>query len=159
MNGNVAADGKVVTDGMIEGWESDLERDERLSGWANVGDVVEGEPTSASLKTITPSSNTPAGKNRAFEDEALCAELGEWHRVGDVKTERIVINLDMNSYKWILRESERTGLPIELVATTLLRKSCAEKVELGIGQRGQGINGKAAAEVEAMMRVSDEQLD
>ena len=85
--------------------------------------------------------------------------MGEWHRVGDVKTERIVINLDMNSYKWILRESERTGLPIELVATTLLRKSCAEKVELGIGQRGQGVNGKAAAEVEAMMRVSDERLD
>ena len=62
MNGNVAEDGKVVTDGMIEGWESELERDERPSGWANVGDVVEGEPTSASLKTITPSSNAPAGK-------------------------------------------------------------------------------------------------
>lgn len=86
-------------------------------------------------------------------------ELGEWYRAGDVKTERIVISLDMNSYKWILRESERTGLSIELVATTLLRKSCAEKVELGIGQRDQGINGKTAAEAVALMGVSDERLD
>ena len=57
----------------------------------------------------------------------------EWHKADHIETERIVINLDVVSYEWILRESERTGLPVELVATTLLRKSCAEKVELGFG--------------------------
>ena len=73
MNRNVAENGKVVTDGMIEGRESDLERDEWLSDWADVGDVVEGEPTTASPKTPRVSSNASAGTNRAFEDDALRA--------------------------------------------------------------------------------------
>lgn len=32
---------KVVTDEMIAGWESALERDEWPSGWVNVGEIVE----------------------------------------------------------------------------------------------------------------------
>ena len=42
MDGIVAENGKVVTDEMIAGWESALERDEWPSGWVNVGDVVDG---------------------------------------------------------------------------------------------------------------------
>lgn len=42
MNGIVAEDGKVVTDEMIAGWESALERDEWPEGWKNVGPVVCG---------------------------------------------------------------------------------------------------------------------
>lgn len=43
MNGVVAENGKVVTDEMIAGWESALERDEWPSGWVNVGEIVEGK--------------------------------------------------------------------------------------------------------------------
>lgn len=38
----VAENGVVVTDEMIAGWESALERDEWPSDWDNVGEVVEG---------------------------------------------------------------------------------------------------------------------
>lgn len=41
MNGVVAENGKVVTDEMIDGWESALERDEWPSGWVNVSEIVE----------------------------------------------------------------------------------------------------------------------
>lgn len=40
---DAANDGKTVTDEMIAGWESALERDEWPEGWANVGDVVKCE--------------------------------------------------------------------------------------------------------------------
>lgn len=43
MNEVVAKNGKVVTDEMISGWESALERDEWPSGWVNVGEIVEGK--------------------------------------------------------------------------------------------------------------------
>lgn len=36
-----AEDGSTVTDEMIAGWESALERGEWPSGWANVGEIVE----------------------------------------------------------------------------------------------------------------------
>lgn len=41
-NGIVAENGTVVTDEMIAGWESALERDEWPGDWDNVGEVVEG---------------------------------------------------------------------------------------------------------------------
>ena len=41
MKGIVAENGKVVTDEMIAGWESALERDEWPSGWVNVGETPE----------------------------------------------------------------------------------------------------------------------
>lgn len=40
---DVADDGGAVTDEMIAGWESALERDEWPSGWVNVGEIVEGK--------------------------------------------------------------------------------------------------------------------
>ena len=42
MNGIVAENGKVVTDEMIAGWESALERDEWPSGWVNVAKSSRG---------------------------------------------------------------------------------------------------------------------
>ena len=39
MNGIVAENGMLVTDEMIAGWETALERDEWPSGWENLGEV------------------------------------------------------------------------------------------------------------------------
>ena len=41
MNGIVAENGMLVTDEMIAGWETALERDEWPSEWENVGEVFE----------------------------------------------------------------------------------------------------------------------
>ena len=56
----------------------------------------------------------------------------EWRKANHIKTERVVIELDAVSYGWLLRESKRTSLPVADVATTLLRKTCADKLEIGI---------------------------
>ena len=70
MDGIVAENGKVVTDAMIAGWESALERDEWPSGWVNVGDVVDGRLPKAAPETVTLSLKVPAAMKRALEREA-----------------------------------------------------------------------------------------
>ena len=70
MNGIVAENGKVVTDEMIAGWESALERDEWPSGWVNVGEIVEGKLPKAAPETVTLSLKVPAAMKRALEKEA-----------------------------------------------------------------------------------------
>ena len=70
MDGIVAENGKVVTDEMIAGWESALERDEWPSGWVNVGDVVDGRLPTAAPETVTLSLKVPAAMKRALEREA-----------------------------------------------------------------------------------------
>ncbi len=57
-----------------------------------------------------------------------------WHRATSTKHLPLNLSIDVNSMKWLEREAERTGLPVELVATTLLRKSCAEKTELNFAR-------------------------
>ena len=70
MNGIVAENGKVVTDEMIAGWESALERDEWPSGWVNVGEIVEGKLPKAASETVTLSLKVPVAMKRALEKEA-----------------------------------------------------------------------------------------
>lgn len=70
MKGIVAENGKVVTDEMIAGWESALERDEWPSGWVNVGEIVEGKLPKAAPETVTLSLKVPAAMKRALEKEA-----------------------------------------------------------------------------------------
>ena len=70
MDGIVAENGKVVTDEMIAGWESALERDEWPSGCVNVGDVVDGRLPKAAPETVTLSLKVPAAMKRALEREA-----------------------------------------------------------------------------------------
>ena len=70
MNGIVAENGKVVTDEMIAGWESALERDEWPSGWVHVGDIVGGKRPKAASATVTLSLKVPAAMTRALENEA-----------------------------------------------------------------------------------------
>jgi hypothetical protein len=48
-----AADGKVVTDKMIDSWRKALDCDEWPEGWINVGETVGGKPSG---KTETKSS-------------------------------------------------------------------------------------------------------
>lgn len=67
MNGIVAENGKVVTDEMIAGWESALERDEWPSGWVNVGEIVEGKLPKAAPETVTLSLKVPVAMKRALE--------------------------------------------------------------------------------------------
>lgn len=62
--------GEVVTDEMIAGWESALERDEWPSGWVNVGEIVEGKLPKAAPETVTLSLKVPAAMKRALEKEA-----------------------------------------------------------------------------------------
>ncbi len=66
----VAENGKVVTDEMIAGWESALERDEWPDGWVNVGDVVEGRLPKSTPETVTLSLKVPVAMKRALEREA-----------------------------------------------------------------------------------------
>ncbi len=61
--------------------------------------------------------------------------LEGWRKADHIETERIPIDLDAVSFEWIRRESERTGLPVEDVATALLRRSCAERTELNFGPK------------------------
>lgn len=61
---------KVVTDEMIAGWESALERDEWPSGWVNVGEIVEGKLPKAAPETVTLSLKVPVAMKRALEKEA-----------------------------------------------------------------------------------------
>ena len=70
MSGIVAENGQVVTDEMIEGWESVLEHDEWPSGWKNVGEIVEGRLPKSAPDTVTLSIKVPAAMRRAIEDEA-----------------------------------------------------------------------------------------
>lgn len=70
MGGIVAENGQVVTDEMIEGWESALERDEWPSGWVNVGEVVDGRLPKSTPETVTLSIKVPSAMRRAIETEA-----------------------------------------------------------------------------------------
>ena len=70
MSGIVAENGQVVTDEMIEGWESALERDEWPAGWVNVGEVVEGRLPKSTPETVTLSIKVPSAMRRAIETEA-----------------------------------------------------------------------------------------
>lgn len=58
-----------------------------------------------------------------------------WHRAESTEHFPLSLSIDINSMQWLEREARRTGLDVGSVATTLLRKSCAEKTELGIGNR------------------------
>lgn len=70
MNRIVAENGEVVTDEMIADWESALERDKWPSGWANVGEIVEGELPKAVSETEMLSLKVPAAMKRALVKEA-----------------------------------------------------------------------------------------
>ncbi len=70
MNGIVAENGVMVTDEMINGWESALERDEWPSGWVNVGEIVEGRLPKAAPETTTLSLKVPVAMKKALEAEA-----------------------------------------------------------------------------------------
>ena len=65
--------GKVVTDEMIAGWESALERDEWPNGWVNVGEIVEGKLPKAAPDTLAGADVTAeqedAEGNRGREKE------------------------------------------------------------------------------------------
>lgn len=60
MSGIVAENGKEVTDEMVAEWEGSLEQGEWPSGWANVGDTLEGRlpKTSPGIATLTLRSPT-----------------------------------------------------------------------------------------------------
>ena len=70
MDGIIAANGTLVTDEMIAGWEKSLENDEWPSGWVNVGEIVEGRLPKAAPDTVTLSLKVPAGMKRALEKVA-----------------------------------------------------------------------------------------
>ncbi len=70
MSGIVAENGTVVTDEMIAGWESALERDEWPAGWTNVGEVFDGELPKTSRESVTLSLKVPIAMKRALEKEA-----------------------------------------------------------------------------------------
>ena len=70
MNGIVSENGQLVTDEMIEGWESALERDEWPDGWVNVGEIVEGRLPKSTPDTVTLSIKVPLAMRRAIETEA-----------------------------------------------------------------------------------------
>lgn len=70
MNGIVAENGMLVTDEMIAGWETALERDEWPSGWENVGEVYEGRLPSSMADSVTLSVKTPTPMKRVIDSEA-----------------------------------------------------------------------------------------
>ena len=43
---------------------------------------------------------------------------------------QLSLSIDEDSYNWLQSEAERTGIDIEIAASTLLRKSCSEEVKL-----------------------------
>ena len=70
MNGIVAENGQLVTDEMIEKWESALEHDEWPSGWVNVGEIIEGRHPKTTLETATLSVKVPLAMKKALEEKA-----------------------------------------------------------------------------------------
>lgn len=70
MKGIVAENGIVVTDEMIAGWESALERGEWPSGWVNVGEIVEGKLPASLTDAVTLSVKIPAPMKRVIDAEA-----------------------------------------------------------------------------------------
>ena len=60
---------------------------------------------------------------------------GGWRKAESTPHCPLSLSLDENSMAWLRREAERTGLDVELVAATLLRKSCAEGTELDFGPK------------------------
>ena len=70
MNGIVAENGMLVTDEMIAGWETALERDEWPSGWENVGEVYEGRLPSSMADSVTLSVKIPTPMKRVTDSEA-----------------------------------------------------------------------------------------
>lgn len=70
MNGIVAENGMLVTDEMIAGWETALERDEWPSGWENVGEVYEGRLPSSMADSVTLSVKIPTPMKRVIDSEA-----------------------------------------------------------------------------------------
>jgi hypothetical protein len=83
---DVADDGGAVTDEMIADWESALERDEWPSGWASVGEIVEGK-----LPGVHRLANGGVITDEDIEKECAEYESGTWEghlanpRVGEVK--------------------------------------------------------------------------
>lgn len=61
--------------------------------------------------------------------------LDGWRRAESTKHLPLNLSIDVNSFEWLEREAKRTGLPVEDVATVLLRKSCAERTELNFGPK------------------------
>ncbi len=58
-----------------------------------------------------------------------------WRKAEHIATVHVDVDIDVDSYKWLEAEAKRTGLDVNHVATTLLRRSCAEKAELNFGPK------------------------
>jgi hypothetical protein len=64
------AEGKVVTDEMIERWEKALDHDEWPDGWVSVGSVVNGAPPAGREPMAVMSVKVPVSMKRAIERRA-----------------------------------------------------------------------------------------
>lgn len=69
------AEGRMVSDEMIETWAEALDRDEWPEGWANVGGIVDGAPPVRRERTVTLTVRVPPAVKMALE--ARAKETGE----------------------------------------------------------------------------------
>ena len=58
-----------------------------------------------------------------------------WHRAESSPQVELAVRIDENSYSWLLSESDRTGVPVEAVASAVMRRACFEQVPIGAPDR------------------------
>lgn len=61
--------------------------------------------------------------------------LEGWHKADSAPSVEISFKLDTESFSWLASESERTGIPIEVVSSAVMRRACAEKEPIGAPNR------------------------
>lgn len=70
MSGIKSANGKMVTEEMIDAWSSALDNDQWPEGWHNVGEIVDGKPVVPAEKSVVLSYKLPESLKRAAAREA-----------------------------------------------------------------------------------------
>lgn len=64
------ANGKLITDELLDTWSEALDNDEWPQGWENAGDVIYGKPPLSKGNSVTLSIKVPAAMKEKIAEEA-----------------------------------------------------------------------------------------
>ena len=59
----------------------------------------------------------------------------EWHKAEPSPQASLTLKLDKESLLWLESESKRTGIPLNSIASAVIRRACYERVPVGAPDR------------------------
>ena len=62
-------------------------------------------------------------------------QLEGWHKAESAPSIEISFKIDTESFWWVVDEAERTGIPVEIVSSAIMRRACSEKQPIGAPDR------------------------